>query len=653
MKQDEVDQIPLEEAQERWFSELQFHGAVRKKSSQTIAVEKSVGRITAAPICAVISAPFYYSAACDGISVKSADTLAASLRTPLRLKIGRDAYFVDTGSAVPVGCDTVMSIRDIQVQSLKEIVLERPVSPWRNIRPIGEDMAARDTIIGENRIISPFDVGALIAGGVPEVPVRKKPRVGIIPIGSNLIAPGTPPEVGKSIDYKSHIVLQFVENTHGEGKILPIIAERIEDIKAVIRKGFDRFDLLILICGPSWGTQLLKKLFVEMGELIVGSISMHPGESTCLGILDEKPVVALPDVPMSLFLGFKLFAQPLINRMLGLNAPCHHTIEAFLGRQINSLKGIDEFYRINVGDVAGRNVALPVSRSAAELMSLVRADGMLRVPPSHDRLRVGQKITLELLPSLRDARNTALMTGTYDICIDILKNLLEKKTQGVTLHSSNTGSIEGLRILKQRLAHFSGIHVFDEETGTFNIATVRKHLHSLPLVLINLFRRKIGFLVRGGNPKNITSLNDLTRKDVTVVNRQRGSGTRTIMEYQLSRNSIPPQALNVYKSEARTHISLASIIASGLADTGIGILPAAKALNLDFIPLFLENFDIVIPRRHLNDFSLQAILDLIASEDFKNEVEVMGGYDLSFAGQITYEQGGPAQRDGITLTKRI
>ncbi len=322
-----------------------------------------------------------------------------------------------------------------------------------------------------------------------------------------------------------------------------------------------------------------------------------------------------------------------------MEPPHPPSIEAFLGRQIESSRGIDEFLRVNIGEVNDKTVAIPVSRSAAELMSLVRADGILNIPPAIEKLRMGQKVSLQLLSPLRHIRKSILMTGTYDICLDIVKNLIENKSPNVSLHSSNTGSAEGLRTLKLGLAHISGIHAFDEKTGIFNTPLIRKILPSTPLVLTNLFRRQIGLIVRNGNPKNILSLDDLARRDVIFVNRQKGSGTRTIMEYHVAEKSLTLSELKLYKSEARTHISLASIIASGLADAGLGILPAAKAFKLDFVPLFLENFDLVIPGSHFNSFGIQVLLEIINSDDFKNDVGTLGGYDLSHAGTITYEQG--------------
>jgi putative molybdopterin biosynthesis protein len=640
VREDDFDTIPLEEARDRWISEVEFRMELPLKSWMDIPVEKSVGRVTASSILAAISAPSYYSAVCDGIIVKSSDTHTASSETPLKLKIGKDAHFVDTGSSIPNGFDAVLPVRDVNLQSLEEIILDSPVAPWKNVRPKGEDMDAREVIIGQNRLITPLDLGALIAGGVKEVPVRKKPKVGILPMGTNLISAHALPEPGKLIDYRSPIVQHLVEEASGEARILSVIAERLEDLMGLLKRGLDRYELLIIIGGPSWETKLIKKILFEMGELIVGSLNMNPGNSICLGILDGKPVIGLPAHPFSIYLGFELFAKPVIHKMLAIEGAQPQKATAYLSRSVESQKGIDEFIKVNLGEVEDKLIALPLSRDAAVLRSLIKADGIIRIPASSEHFSAGQRVQVQPMPPARDIKKNILMTGTYDICIDILKNQIEKDLAGIALHSANIGSIEGLIVLKAGLAHICGVHAFDEAKGEFNIPIVREIMGSTPLVLINLFHRKIGFLVRKGNPKNIRTLEDLTNRKVTFVNRQKGSGTRRLFDYHCALRGISLSSIRLCDSEAKTHISSASIITSGLADVGLGIIPAAKAFNLDFISLFLEPFDLVIPRTFLTTFVSQVILKVVTSPEFKNEVEHMGGYELSHSGTATYEQGG-------------
>lgn len=638
MREDDFDFIPLEEAQERWISELEYRKIIPLNAAEEMPPDKAIGRVTAGPLIADISSPYFYSAVCDGVSVKSADTQMASRENPLRLKIGRDAYFVDTGGVIPESFDAVLSIGDVQLQSLEEIILDYPVTPWKNVRPIGEDMSANEVIVSENRILTAFDIGALCAGGVSKVPVRKKPRAGILPIGVNLTPPGSPPLVGKLIDSKSVFLQQLVETYYGEAHILNFVSEKIEDIKRVFRKGLDKYHAFFVLCGPSWGTKIVKKIMLEIGDLIVGSVNINPGGSLCLGIIDGKPVIALPEHPVSIYLGFELFGKPPIRKMLGLDSPLPLRIPAILGRSVKAQKDVEKFVCVNIGEVGDKEVALPISRSEAVLMSLVKADGLLHMPGGSENLKAGQKVEISVMPHARNFQKNILMTGTYDIFIDIIRNHIERKYAGISLFSANIGSIVGLKALKAGLAHICGVHAFDRKTGRYNSSFVRKILPEIPLVLVNLFHRKIGLLVRKGNPRGIRSHFDLVRPDVVFVNRQKGSGTRAILEYHLAQDGIDPEKINKYQTEAGTHISLASIIASGLADTGFGILPAAKAFKLDFIPLFPETFDLVVPKQFLNTFVAQIILEIINSLEFRNEISYMGGYDLSYTGKITYRQ---------------
>lgn len=630
--------VPLEEARERWLSELEFLGASRLMGSEEIPVVEARGRVTSHPVTARISSPHYYSAAIDGLALRSTATFAATPESPVVLVLGRDCAFVDTGSALPEGCDAVVPVREVRLASAEEVQIDRPSTPWRNVRPAGEDVAAREVIVPRDHRLGPVDVGALLAGGANTVRVYRRPRVAIVPLGNNLVEPGETPGVGQMIDTTSPILVGLAEETGAEVRRLPVMPERLDQVRAVVAELCRIFNMVILVGGPSHGTALAARLLADDGELVVYGVAIKPGHSVAMGVLEETAVLALPFFPVSAFLGFDLFARPVLAHMVGQRPPEPLVEEAVLAVPIRSNAGIDEFLRVRLGLVGERRVAVPVSRGAAMLMSLLRADGLLRVPAAVEAIDRGARVPVARLEPLRPIEGNILLLGTHDICYDLIRTHLLYSHPDLRLFSANTGSAEGLEAVRQGLCHLAALHLFDAETGEYNIPHVQREMADIPCVLVNLFRRYLGLLVAPGNPKKLTGLADLTREDVTFINRQVGSGTRVLLDYHLARAGIDPARIQGYAREAYTHMSVAAAVSSGAADAGLSIPAAAKALRLDFVPCIPERLDLLIPKRFYNLYPLQSLLSVIRSAAFRAEASSsLQGYDFSESGKVIWE----------------
>jgi putative molybdopterin biosynthesis protein len=187
-------------------------------------------------------------------------------------------------------------------------------------------------------------------------------------------------------------------------------------------------------------------------------------------------------------------------------------------------------------------------------------------------------------------------------------------------------------------AHLAGSHLLDEQTGEYNVSAIQRHLAGRAIVLVHLAGRIQGLIVPKGNPKRLTKLSDLARPDVLFVNRQRGSGTRVLLDYQLRVLRMKPNQVRGYEREEYTHLAVAADVASGAADVGLGILAAANALNLEFVPLFDERYQLVIPREHYASALLAPVLDVIRGAEFARQVDALGGYDVADMGKIAFEQ---------------
>jgi len=634
----ERQEVPLDEARERWISELHFLRALRRTDSEEIPAGEAAGRVTSQAVTACISSPHYYAAAMDGLALRSRDTIGAAPGSPRRLRLGQDGVFVDTGSALPEDFDAVVPIHEIRLASTEAVEVDQPSSPWRNVRPAGEDMAAREVILPRDYRIGPLEVGAMLAGGALTVQVYKRPRVAILSVGSNLVPPGVPPGVGEMIDSNTPILTGLVQWAGGEPCPLGVVPERLETVERALREAALQHDMVLVVAGPSHRTPLVASLFEQMGELVLHGVAIKPGHSVALGAVERKPVLGLPYYPVSAFLTFELFARPVLEAMLGQRAREPVVDEAWLADQLVSPHGVEEFLRVKLGVVAGRRVAVPVSRGAALLMSLVRADGLVHVPAEMCGLEAGERVQVQRLQPLRRIDGNILMLGTHDLCYDLLRTHLLQASPDLSLFSANTGSEAGIDRLQRGLCHLAAAHILDSRTGEYNIPYLREKAADLPVVLVNLFQRSLGLLVAAGNPRNIRSLADLTRPDLRFVNRQAGSGTRRLLDYHLGRLGLDSASIRGYDQETHTHMSAAATVSSGAADVGLAIPAAAKALRLDFVPCLPERLDLAIPKKFFNSYSMQALLGVIRSRDFQECAgRLLEGYDFRQAGTVLWE----------------
>ncbi len=650
-----LESTPLKEALSVWLSRIESSGFFKALKEETIKVIDSLGRVTAEPIIAKISAPFYHSSAMDGYAVRFTDTFGASERSPKRLKIGEDAIYVDTGDPLPDGFNAVIMIEDVNIikrqsserrnQKLDDknspefIEIISPATPWQHVRVIGEDIVETELILPENQKIRPVDIGAMLASGHTEVKVRKRPEVVIIPTGTELVETAKDLKKGDIIEFNSRILSSLVSEWGGNPRRHQIIPDDIEKLKEAIVNCIDTCDFIVVNAGSSFGSEdFTPRAFRELGEIILHGVSIKPGKPVILGLIKGKPVLGIPGYPVSAYITFNLFAKPLIYKLQGLEMQKPEIMKAKISRQIASTLGHEEFVRVKVGKVGEQFIATPISRGAGVLMSLVRADGFIQIPAMSEGIGAGADVNVELLRTRDDIENTIVCIGSHDNALDLLANILKKRYPKFSLSSAHVGSMGGLIALKRGEAHMAGTHLLDEETGEYNIPFIKKLLKDMKIILINLVYREQGLVVLKGNPKNIKGFHDLTRNDVVFVNRQGGSGTRLLTDKCLRELSIDPKHVKGYEREEYTHMGVASAVLTGVADTGLAILASAKALNLEFIPVAKERYDIVIPEEFYKTEMVQHLVKIIIEDnEFRNIVLSLGGYDISDMGKIFFE----------------
>ena len=614
----------------------------RRLAGERLPAVSSSGRVTAGAVFARYSSPAYHSCAMDGFAVRFSDTLQASDNRPLLLGIPELAVSVDTGDPLPKGFDSVIMLEDINIVG-KAIEILSPSVPYQHVRTAGEDIIATEMILPENHLICPVDIGALIAAGHLEVDVVRRPTVGIIPTGTELVEPETvrnrPPAAPEIIDYNSAMLAALAEECGAAVIKYPIIADNLELIRKAIIDAALTCDMVIVNAGSGRGSEDFTAAAISgSGELIFNSVSIRPGKPVIAGIVNNRPVLGIPGYPVSAFMTFRLFAAPLIARLHGAFLKKDETLRAALSRQLASHAGIDEFVRVNVGMVGGRYIATPAGRGAGLLMSVVHADGMIRIPAGSDGIAAGTEVDVEIFRDKDELGNTVVCIGSHDNALDILANFIKKRHSCFAFSSSHVGSMGGIMALKKGEAHVAGIHLLDSDSGEYNVPFIRRYLRDKCIVLINFSYRLQGLLVRKGNPMKISGLADLTRKDIAFINRQAGSGTRLLLDKCLADLGIDGQDISGYSRDEYTHMAVASSVLTGLSDTGLAVYSAARALDLDFIPVAEERYDLAVPREFMGQEKVAILIDTVRNDaEFREYVNSLGGYDMRDAGTILYE----------------
>ena len=601
----------------------------------------------------------------DGVAVRATETIGASETAPGSLTVGSQAVWVDTGNPMPAGFDAVIMIEHLHRIDDGTLQIMAPVAPWQHVRPLGEDIVATELVLPENHCLSPVHLGACAAAGLTELPVRRKPMVAIIPTGNELVPLGSHPRPGEIIEFNSLMLSGLLRDWGGVPTVYPPVPDDAVTICETVQNALAGHDLVIINAGSSAGSHDYTAALVEdLGRLLVHGIAIRPGHPVVLGLVPSsgpteapangpgpapstgssqsggKPVIGLPGYPVSAVLTAELLVKPWLQRKLGLPASSERPkITAGITRKVLSLLGEDEFLRVKLGRVGDKVVATPVQRGAGVIMSLVRADGLVRIPRFAEGLDAGAEVSVELLRPLEQVENTIVVMGSHDLTLDLMSSHLRRGSSGLSLSSSHIGSLGGLIALGRGEAHVAGSHLLDEDTGIYNVSYIRRYLSAVPVVLINLVGRVQGLIVAPGNPKGIHSVEDLTRPEVSFVNRQRGSGTRVLLDYKLKEMGSSPEQIRGFQREEYSHLAVAAAVQGGATDVGLGILSAAHALGLDFVPLLNEQYDLVIPRVFYESRLLQPLLALLEDADFRREVADLGGYDTSNMGKVLAELG--------------
>lgn len=613
---------------------------------ERVHLREAHGRTLAENAVAAVSSPAYHGAAMDGVALKAESTFGASERRPKTFAIGSDAHWINTGQPLPAGTDAVVMIENVvaseDAAGRAIATIEKAAFPWQHVRKLGEDMVATEILLPAGTVLGPYELGALAATGVLRPLVYRAPRVAVIPSGGEMLdIDDVTPEIlagGAKLPESNSLMLTAIARDAGAAaRTFPIVPDEPEEIRAAILEAVGGpFELVVVNAGSSAGSRdYTAEIIGELGELFVHGIAAMPGKPTAIGMVEGKPVLGIPGYPVSAAVAFEQLAVPLLAAWQGRRPAERPTADALPVQDIPSRPGMEEFIRVKLGRVDGLLLAVPLPRGAGAVSSLSRADGILRVPAAVEGLKADVPAPVTFIRPPAVVEMALLAIGSHDNTLDLLDSLLRKHSPGHSLTSAHVGSLGGLMALKNGRCHLAGSHLLSSD-GLYNREAVREHLAGIPVHLVRLADREQGLMVPAGNPLGIRSLEDLSRKDVTFVNRQRGSGTRVLLDWKLGLMGMRPGEISGYDNEEYTHMSVAAAVLSGAASTGLGVKSSAAALGLEFIPVGVEEYDLVIPDKYWEHPGMRALLEVVRSDEFRARAEAMGGYGMERTGETVW-----------------
>ena len=624
--------VPLPEAKEQYLAALAAEGFGTEE--ETIPVTRSCGRVTARAVYAAICAPHYPASAMDGIALSARCTFGAGETTPVTLTA--DQYVtVDTGDPVPEGCDAVVMIEDVIHQEDGTVRLYAPAAPWQHIRQIGEDICAGEMILSSHMEISPSAIGSMIAGGVTEVSVLRQPVVGLIPTGDEIIPPCADPAPGEILEFNSSIFSAMLCRWGAIPKTYPIVKDDLSQIQAALKTALEECDMVILNAGSSAGREdYSAEAIRSLGTVLCHGIAIKPGKPAILGYQKKKPLLGVPGYPVSGIIVLENLLKPLIDSWFFRDSEPAEEVTATLAKNVVSGLKYQEFVRVRLGRVGDRLTASPLGRGSGVVSSFMKADGILEIPQGTEGYEAGSSVPVRLLKSRHKLENTLVVIGSHDPLLDEAADLLHISDPSLYMASTHVGSMGGIMAVRRRETHMAGVHLLDEKDGTYNTAFIRRYFPNGGVRLVECVQRSQGLMLPAGNPMGISGIEDLTRPGLRYVNRQKGSGTRILIDYLCKKHSLDPTAIYGYDREEFTHTSVAAQIASGTADAGMGIYSASRLYGLDFLPVCMEQYDLLVPDDVWETELVQRILEILQSREFAARLEALGGYELHHPGTV-------------------
>jgi putative molybdopterin biosynthesis protein len=592
--------------------------------TETVALDRMLGRVLAEDVTAPVDAPPFDRSVVDGFAVSAGDLANASAGAPATLTLtgeivscGRaptkavtpgHATPVATGAPIPRGADAVVMIEHTEPDGDDQIVVMRSVGPGHNIAFAGSDIARGQTLLRGGTVVGAREIAMLAAVGCAEAKVWRKPRVGVLSTGDELVQPGEALAPAKIYDSNAPVIAAALEENGCEAVRFGALPDDETRLSAGIQQAFKTCDALILSGGTSKGAgDLTYRIIDRLGRpgIVVHGVALKPGKPLCLAVCDGKPVVVLPGFPTSAMFTFHDIVAPLLRILAGLPERAEGSLTARIPMRIASELGRTEFVMVALAAAEDGFVAHPVGKGSGAVTAFSQADGFVAVDALADAVSAGATMTVQLFsPHLR-APDLVIM-GSHCVGLDAVVGELSR--QRLSARVLALGSLGGLTALQRGECDIAPIHLLDSKSGAYNQPFLSKGMRLIPG-----WQRMQGFVFRTGDTRfegkdlaeSVAAA--LGNKDCIMVNRNQGAGTRTQIDHLL-KGVRPPG----YWNQPRSHNAVVAAIAQERADWGVAIKPVADALGLGFIPLAAEHYDFAVQERSRNLAAIAAFEEALS-----------------------------------------
>ncbi len=596
--------------------------------TETITVKESLHRTVAESLYANISSPSYNASAMDGVALQAIHTKGANESNPVTIR-KTDFVYINTGNVLPNTFDAVVMIEDVFENNDQSITLYKSIRSFENVRPIGEDITKGDLIFPIHHKIRPIDISAMISAGFETIKVVVEPKIAIIPTGDEIVSELSRMKKGSILDSNSYYVQNELAMIHLESKVQEIQADIFDVFERNLLSYANDFDILLVIAGSSAGSKdFVKSITKKNGEVYAHGVNMKPGRPVVIGRINQTPLIGLPGYPVSTYMVFEQVVKPLLSLMLHSKEETKKIVQAKLVKKVYSSLKNHEFVRVALGKIKNELVAIPLDRKAGATMSLVKAEGIVKIPKNSEGYLVGEIVDVMLVNEYLDVDNSLVVIGSHDILFDMLQDELVESN--IQLISNHVGSFGGIMSIHNNECHIAPVHMLSPN-GVYNEFILKKYL-STDYVLVEGVKRNQGIYVKKGNPKKIKTISDLSR--ISFVNRQRGSGTRLLLDHLLEKEGIDSNQIKGYEYELSTHILVAESVKDERFDAGLGVESVAHFSGVDFIKIGEESYDYLVRKDFLDSALYKTFIQQLNSNQFRKRMENIGGYLFGNVGRI-------------------
>lgn len=619
---------------------------------EEVPVSESYGRILAEDVRANVNLPPFSRSLMDGYAVIAEDTSTAFEDSPVSLKVKArifagskekisidhgEAVEVATGAPIPYPADAVVPV-EYTDESNGVVKIYKRVAPCENIDILASDFVMGEIIAFKGSRITPSLVSALISGGVDEVKVFSRAKVAIVSIGDELKNVGEKRlDFGEVYDSNSHMIASLVKGIGAEPFILGIARDDEKAIRELLDEGLEKCDIVVTIGGTSSGLEDLTYRVIDSYKpgVIVHGLKIKPGGPTAIAIAGKKIVVALPGFPISCLTAATLVLVPIISKMQGMRLTENNKIKAILLVPVRGVIGKKRLIPVIISKREDKYLAFPYVFHSGSIGRFSKVDGYIIVPSDIEGISAGTEVEVNLYPGSRIA--DALYIGSHCPLAEKILTHLRKYYDIKIIYS---GSMGGLRALKTGINDIAGTHLLDEKTNKYNLPFLEM-LNLKDVIFVRGYGREQGFIYPRNLNIEIRNFEDIIDNNLRFINRNKGSGTRTLIEKMLwevaaKRNvdyNVIVHSIKGYNFEVRTHDSVALAISQGLADVGVAIRYVAVKYGLMFTPIAVEEFDFVINKKSLSKRAVEYFVENIGQLIRENTRDMPGFILLQDSGE--------------------